>query len=105
MRTENRPRKKQPMGEADSRHRENKQNKVNTKGLYQRAFKDAFVKLSPKVMLANPVMFVVWIGTIITALLTIFPNLFGTAPGDNQRLFNGLVTIILFLTIAIRNQM
>ena len=103
MRTENRPRKKRPMGDADSRHRENKQNKVNTKGLYQRAFKDAFVKLNPKVMLANPVMFVVWIGTIITALLTIFPNLFGTAPGDNQRLFNGLVTIILFLTILFAN--
>ena len=91
------------MEDADSRHREKKQNKVNTKGLYQRAFKDAFVKLNPKVMLANPVMFVVWIGTIITALLTIFPNLFGTAPGDNQRLFNGLVTIILFLTILFAN--
>ena len=103
MRTENRPRKKQPMGEADSRHREKKQNKVNTKGLYQRAFKDAFVKLNPKVMLANPVMFVVWIGTIITALLTIFPNLFGVAPGENQRLFNGLVTVILFLTILFAN--
>ena len=103
MRTENRPRKKRPVGDPDVRHRENKQNKVNTKGLYQRAFKDAFVKLNPKVMLANPVMFVVWIGTIITALLTIFPNLFGTAPGDNQRLFNGLVTIILFLTILFAN--
>ena len=103
MRTEDRSRKKRPMGDADSRHREKKQNKVNTKGLYQRAFKDAFVKLNPKVMLANPVMFVVWIGTIITALLTIFPNLFGTAPGDNQRLFNGLVTIILFLTILFAN--
>ena len=91
------------MEDADSRHREKKQNKVNTKGLYQRAFKDAFVKLNPKVMLANPVMFVVWIGTIITALLTIFPNLFGVAPGDNQRLFNGLVTIILFLTILFAN--
>ena len=103
MRTENRPRKKRPMEDADARHREKKQNKVNTKGLYQRAFKDAFVKLNPKVMLANPVMFVVWIGTIITALLTIFPNLFGVAPGENQRLFNGLVTIILFLTILFAN--
>lgn len=103
MKTEDRPRKKRPMGDADARHRENKQNKVNTKGLYQRAFKEAFVKLNPKVMLANPVMFVVWIGTIITALLTIFPNLFGVAPGENQRLFNGLVTIILFLTTLFAN--
>ncbi|MGB8690592.1 MAG: potassium-transporting ATPase subunit B, partial [Microcoleus sp.] len=51
--------------------------KANTKGLYQRAFKQAFVKLEPRVMLKNPVMFVVWVGTIVTALLTIDPNLFG----------------------------
>lgn len=92
-----------PMAERGTRHRQNKQRKVNTKGLYQRAFKDAFVKLNPRVMLKNPVMFVVWLGTIITALLTINPNLFGTTPGENQRFFNGLVTIILFLTILFAN--
>jgi potassium-transporting ATPase ATP-binding subunit len=92
-----------PIAERGKRHRQNKETKVSTKGLYQRAFKDAFVKLNPRVMLKNPVMFVVWLGTIITALLTINPNLFGTTPGENQRLFNGLVTIILFLTILFAN--
>lgn len=76
---------------------------VKTNGLYQRALKDAFVKLNPKTMLGNPVMFVVWVGTAITLLLTIFPNLFGPAPGENQRLFNGLVTVILFLTLLFAN--
>jgi len=77
--------------------------KANTKGLYQRAFKDAFIKLDPRVMLKNPVMFVVWVGTIVTALLTIDPTLFGPVPGKNQVVFNGLVTFILFFTLVFAN--
>ncbi|HEY9892514.1 MAG TPA: potassium-transporting ATPase subunit KdpB [Candidatus Sericytochromatia bacterium] len=80
-----------------------KQRQVNTKGLYQRAFKEAFVKLHPRVMMKNPVMFIVWVGTIITAFLTIDPGLFGPIPGENQRVFNGLVTVILFLTVLFAN--
>jgi potassium-transporting ATPase ATP-binding subunit len=77
--------------------------KANTKGLYQRAFKEAFIKLDPRVMLKNPVMFVVWVGTIVTALLTVDPTLFGPVPGKNQVLFNGLVTFILFFTLVFAN--
>jgi len=39
-----------------------------------------------------------WVGTIITALLTIDPNLFGRYR-ENQ-LFNGLITVILFFTVV-----
>jgi len=77
--------------------------KVNTKGLYQRAVREAFVKLSPRVMVKNPVMFVVWVGTIVTALMTIDPNLFGPVAGKNLRLFNGLITLILFFTVVFAN--
>lgn len=77
--------------------------KVNNQGLYQRAVKDAFVKLNPKQAIKNPVMFLVWVGTIVTALLTIAPDLFGRYAGENQRLFNGLITIILFLTVLFAN--
>lgn len=77
--------------------------KVNTQGLYQRAIKDAFLKLHPKVMVKNPVMFLVWVGTIITALLTLDPSLFGQITGENQRFFNGLVTGILFFTLVFAN--
>ena len=77
--------------------------KADTKGLYQRAFKQAFVKLDPRIMLKNPVMFVVWVGTIVTALLTIDPTLFGPVPGENQVVFNGLVTFILFFTLVFAN--
>ncbi len=77
--------------------------KAKSAGLYKRAFQQAFVKLHPRNMLKNPVMFVVWLGTIITALVTIAPNLFGPTPGDNPRLFNGLITLILFLTVVFAN--
>ncbi|HBE18334.1 MAG TPA: K(+)-transporting ATPase subunit B [Cyanobacteria bacterium UBA11149] len=86
-----------------SRRQKKKQQKVNTKGIYQRAFKDAFLKLSFRVMLKNPVMFVVWVGTIIAALLILDPSLFGSVPGENQRLFNLFVTLILFLTLLFAN--
>ncbi|MEA5536000.1 potassium-transporting ATPase subunit KdpB [Crocosphaera sp. XPORK-15E] len=96
--------KKLPHQPTRSRHRQQKkQQRVSTQGLYKRAIKDAFIKLNPKIMLKNPVMFVVWVGTIITALLTLNPELFGTVSGENQRLFNGLVTIILFLTVLFAN--
>ncbi|MGS7457527.1 hypothetical protein, partial [Mycobacterium tuberculosis] len=68
--------------------------KVSTQGLYQRAIKDAFIKLNPRVMVKNPVMFIVYVGTIVTALLTIDPNLFGSVQGENLRLFNGSITLI-----------
>ncbi|MFP4103966.1 potassium-transporting ATPase subunit KdpB [Coleofasciculus sp.] len=82
---------------------QNKRGRVNTKGLYKRALREAFLKLNPRVMMKNPVMFVVWVGTIITILLALYPSLFGPVPGDNQRLFNSLVAIILLLTILFAN--
>jgi K+-transporting ATPase ATPase B chain len=74
-------------------------------GIYQRAIKDAFVKLDPRTVVKNPVMFIVWMGTIVTAAVTINPNLFGLVPGDesNERWFNGLITLILFLTVLFAN--
>ncbi len=77
--------------------------KVDTKGLYKRASREAFIKLNPRVMVKNPVMFVVWVGTIITALMTIDPNIFGPVPGNNLRFFNGLITVILFFTVVFAN--
>jgi K+-transporting ATPase ATPase B chain len=72
-------------------------------GLYSRAIQQAFVKLNPRVMIRNPVMFVVWIGTVITALLAFNPHLFGPVAGENQRLLNGLITLILFFTVWFAN--
>jgi potassium-transporting ATPase ATP-binding subunit len=93
---------KSPNGPRDSRKHTPK---VNMSGLYQRAVKEAFVKLDPRIQVKNPVMFIVWVGTIVTALVTLDPNLFGpvAAEAGSQRFLNGLITIILFLTVLFAN--
>jgi K+-transporting ATPase ATPase B chain len=79
--------------------------KVDMSGLYQRAIRESFVKLNPQHQVKNPVMFIVWIGTIVTFLVTIDPNLFGYVQADSsqQRLLNGIITVILFFTALFAN--
>jgi potassium-transporting ATPase ATP-binding subunit len=79
--------------------------KTDMRGLYQRAIRESFVKLDPRITVRNPVMFVVWVGTIVTFLVTLNPNLFGTIQADvnQQRLLNGLITAILFFTLVFAN--
>jgi K+-transporting ATPase ATPase B chain len=48
-------------------------------------------------------MFLVWVATIITFLVTIDPELFGPVSQKNARLFNGLLTITLFFTVWFSN--
>lgn len=67
--------------------------------ILRNAVRDAFVKLNPKSMVKNPVMFVVEIGTAITLILTLFPNLFERG----NRLYSGIVTVILFITLLFAN--
>ena len=88
---------------ASYRRQARKQRRVNTKGLYFRAIRDAFIKLNPKYAIKNPVMFLVWVGTIITLSVTIDPNLFGPTTQNNPQLFNGLLTGILFFTVLFAN--
>jgi potassium-transporting ATPase ATP-binding subunit len=79
--------------------------KANMSGLYQRAVREAFLKLDPRNAIKNPVMFIVWVGTLVTALVTLDPNLFGTVQADpgQQRILNGLITLILFFTVVFAN--
>lgn len=94
-----------PEMETTTKPRKKRKHKPQGKpsGLYTRAFQQAFAKLSPGNMIKNPVMFVVWLGTIVTALMTIAPDIFGPTPGKNPRLFNGLITLILLSTIVFAN--
>ncbi|BAZ69243.1 potassium-transporting ATPase subunit B [Fischerella sp. NIES-4106] len=87
---------------SDRRHKR-KQSRINTKGIYLRAIKDAFVKLNPQQAVKNPVMFLVWVGTLITLAVTIEPDLFGPVTEKNPRLFNGIITAILFFTVWFAN--
>ena len=69
--------------------------------LFWEAFKDSLLKFDPRVQIRNPVMFVVWVGTLVTLALTIQPQLFG--PSGASRFYNGVVTTVLFLTVWFAN--
>ena len=68
-----------------------------------RAIGDAFIKLSPQYAIKNPIMFLVWLATIITLVATIYPPLFAPVNQNNPQLFNGLLTVTLFLTVFFAN--
>lgn len=85
------------------RRKKHRKTRVTNKGLYIRAIRDAFMKLHPQYAIKNPVMFLVWVGTIITFSVTIYPQLFGPINQKNPYLFNGLLTGILLFTILFSN--
>ncbi|MDB9308117.1 potassium-transporting ATPase subunit KdpB [Aphanizomenon sp. CS-733/32] len=85
------------------RRKKHRKTRVSHKGLYFRAIGDAFIKLYPPYAIKNPVMFLVWIGTIITFSVTIYPELFGPVNQKNPHLFNGLLTGILLFTVLFSN--
>lgn len=94
---------RRPNPRSGDRRQARKKARTINKWLYLRAIKDAFVKLNPKYAIKNPVMFVVWVGTIIILLLTIDPNLFGPTLQKNPQVFNGLLSGILFFTVWFAN--
>ena len=74
------------------------QRAATSQDLWRRALKDSFLKLDPRQMWHSPVMFVVEIGFVITALLTISPDMFGGSYPPSQRWYNLVVAIVLLLT-------
>jgi K+-transporting ATPase ATPase B chain len=85
------------------RYKKRRKTRVTNKGLYFRAIRDAFIKLHPQYAIKNPVMFLVWIGTVISFSVTIYPELFGPINQKNPYLFNGLLTGILLSTVLFSN--
>lgn len=76
--------------------------KFITSDILESSIKNSFIKLDPRYMVKNPVMFVVEIGFFITLLLSFFPSIFGEQ-GANLRSYNIIVSIILFITILFAN--
>ncbi len=68
--------------------------------LYKRAVADAFIKLNPRHMVRNPVMFVVEIGSLLTTLLWIQAL---TGHGEAPTAFIGVVTLWLWFTVLFAN--
>ena len=69
--------------------------------LLTRALAASLRKFEPRVQIRNPVMFVVWLGAIVTAALTVKPDLFGASTAS--ALYNATVTMILVLTVWFAN--
>ena len=77
--------------------------KLITPEIVRQAVIGSFVKLNPRYMMKNPVMFVVVVGVFITLILSIFPSLFGDQAASNLRTYNIIVSIILFITVLFAN--
>lgn len=76
--------------------------KKNKESIKIVALKQSLLKFDVRSMIKNPVMFVVEIGLFLSVLLTINPNLFGSDLASERGL-NGLVSLILFITILFAN--
>ncbi|MGA3285873.1 MAG: potassium-transporting ATPase subunit KdpB [Bacteroidota bacterium] len=68
--------------------------------MFRRALFDSFVKLNPKSMVRNPVMFVVEVGSVLTFALWI-QALFGT--GEAPAWYIGFVSLWLWFTVLFAN--
>ncbi len=71
-----------------------------TAGMYRRAIVDSVLKLSPRWMVRNPVMFVVEVGSVLTTALWI-QSLFGT--GEAPAWYIGSVSLWLWFTVLFAN--
>ena len=79
-----------------SKHTVQTQQNTIASTLFQaEAWKNAFIKLLPQHAMQNPVMAIVWLGTIITLISTIL--------GKANLIFGLLVTLILFITVLFAN--
>ncbi len=78
--------------------------KFVTKDILKSSVIGALQKLNPKYMIKNPVMFVVEAGCVLTLIMTFFPSIFGDdASVGYLRTYNGIVCVILFITILFAN--
>ena len=77
-----------------------KENSLFNSKMIKRAMKDSFIKLNPKIQLQNPVMFIVYVASILTTVLYIF-SLFGIK--DNAPSFILFISILLWFTVLFAN--
>jgi potassium-transporting ATPase ATP-binding subunit len=68
--------------------------------ILKRAIVDSLVKLNPRTLMKNPVMFVVGVGSVLTTIL-FFKDL-GTSTHD-ENVFAGLVALFLWFTVLFAN--
>jgi potassium-transporting ATPase ATP-binding subunit len=77
-----------------------RETKLVERDLVRRAVVDSFIKLSPRNLMRNPVMFVVGVGSVLTTIL--FVKDFSSSSSD-QNVFTGLVALFLWFTVLFAN--
>ncbi len=75
-------------------------NKKNKNEIWMDAIKQSFVKLSPRIQMKNPVMLVVYIGSIMTTILYIL-SFFGIS--DENAGYTLAIALILWFTVLFAN--
>ncbi|MEM7725367.1 MAG: potassium-transporting ATPase subunit KdpB [Cyanobacteria bacterium P01_A01_bin.45] len=103
MQSLNPPSSRPPRPRSRDRRSSRQKMEVNLTQMYLRAVKDAFLKLNPRYLFSNPVLFLIWLGTIISLVLTFSPNIFGLVITKNPRLFHGSITGAMFLLLWMSN--
>ena len=76
-------------------------NNLFQKEFVNEALKQSFIKLNPAKMFRNPVMFMVWIGTLVMAGVCVW-----IATGEQNQgslIYNVVVTAVLFITLLFAN--
>lgn len=66
------------------------------------ALRQSFVKLNPRAMVKNPVMFTVWLGTLVMLCVTVYSSTV-TDPSIGGFGYNLTIFIVLFLTLLFAN--
>lgn len=75
-------------------------NKLFEAAMVQTALKQSFIKLDPRLMVRNPVMFTVEIGTLIMAYVTVYSF---SKSGQGSPLYNFFIFLVLLLTVLFAN--
>jgi K+-transporting ATPase ATPase B chain len=75
-------------------------NKLFEPALVQTALIQSFIKLDPRSMIKNPVMFTVEIGTLIMAYVSVYSI---SHTGQGSPVYNFFIFLILFLTVLFAN--
>ncbi|MES2827052.1 MAG: potassium-transporting ATPase subunit KdpB [Bacteroidota bacterium] len=78
----------------------NASNNLFDPALVHTALKQSLIKLDPRVMVKNPVMFTVEIGTLIMAYVTVYSI---SHNGQGSPLYNFFIFLILLLTVLFAN--
>ncbi len=68
--------------------------------LVRQALKDSIIKLSPHIQWRNPVMFIVWIGSVLTTILAIA---MATDHLDGSAGFTAAISVWLWITVLFAN--